>query len=112
MHKLNQEVAALVRIAAYQSPRIMREAYAGQQHFDIRRFGNHTLELVADMYSLQFEDEERIDPAMQFSSSDWDQEKMVLPSACSREAFYLLYRTGRQLVRSKRRLLQLAPRAA
>jgi hypothetical protein len=90
----------------------MRQAYAGQQHFDIRRFGHHTLELVADMYSLQFEDEEHIDPAMQFSSTDWDQEKMVLPSACSREAFYLLYRTGRQLVRSKRRLLQLAPRAA
>ncbi|MBN3006356.1 hypothetical protein JW897_21670 [Chromobacterium alkanivorans] len=112
MERVKNEIAALGRIATYQPWQIIRQAGAGGNHFDIYCFSDHTLELVADMYSVQFEDEARIDPTMKFSNDDWDLEKLVLPAACSREAFYQLYRTGRQLVQSKRRLLRLAPKAA
>ncbi|MDF0606660.1 hypothetical protein HZU77_013500 [Neisseriaceae bacterium TC5R-5] len=106
MEKLENEISALARMARYESANVIRHPYAGQALFDIQRHGQR-LELVADMYSVQFCEEETLDASIRFSPDAWDQEKLVLPAVCNRKAFYQLYRTGRQLVQSKRRLLQL-----
>ncbi|MFB9160366.1 hypothetical protein [Chromobacterium violaceum] len=103
---LNHEVASLQRIAKYASDHIIRDAAAGREFIEITCVDQRALELVADMYSVQFEQEERIDPRMAFDREAWQQEMLVLSAPATRPAWRLLYRMARQMVNGKRQLLQ------
>ncbi|MGC0153332.1 hypothetical protein ACPRNU_12790 [Chromobacterium vaccinii] len=103
---LNHEVASLQRIAQYASENIIRGAVAGRSFIEITRASAAALELVADIYSVQFEREEQIDTSVPFDTAAWEQEMLVVSAPANRPAWRQLYRMARQMINGKRQLLQ------
>ncbi|KUM03503.1 hypothetical protein KIF53_13420 [Chromobacterium subtsugae] len=103
---LNHEVASLQRIAQYTSANITRASAAGRSFIEITRASPAALELVADIYSVRFEREERIDTSVPFDTAAWEQEMLVMSAPANRPAWRQLYRMARQMINGKRQLLQ------